>query len=142
MLLLGQLDLLLLRAKDSLAFLHYRMENMIEYLKGLVSQYPIISIEDGLDENDWDGWKNLTKELGSRCQIVGDDLTVTNISHLQRAIEDQSMNAILIKLNQIGTVATVDESGIKYPVVVRFENVNYSGTNTNNFALNELLEKK
>ena len=87
----------------------YTSDNMIEYLKGLVSQYPIISIEDGLDENDWDGWKNLTKELGSRCQIVGDDLTVTNISHLQRAIEDQSMNAILIKLNQIGSVSeTID----------------------------------
>ena len=87
----------------------YTSDNMIEYLKGLVSQYPIISIEDGLDENDWDGWKNLTKELGSRCQIVGDDLTVTNISHLQRAIENQSMNAILIKLNQIGSVSeTID----------------------------------
>ena len=87
----------------------YTSDNMIEYLKSLVSQYPIISIEDGLDENDWDGWKNLTKELGSRCQIVGDDLTVTNISHLQRAIGDQSMNAILIKLNQIGSVSeTID----------------------------------
>jgi enolase len=82
---------------------------MIEFLKSLVDQYPIVSIEDGLDENDWEGWQALTRELGSRCQIVGDDLTVTNISHLQRAINDKSMNAILIKLNQIGSVSeTID----------------------------------
>ena len=87
----------------------YTSDNMIEYLKSLVDQYPIVSIEDGLDENDWNGWKTLTKELGSKCQIVGDDLTVTNISHLQRAIKDQSINAILIKLNQIGSVSeTID----------------------------------
>ena len=83
----------------------YSSDNMIQYLKALVDQYPIISIEDGLDENDWDGWGVLTKELGPRCQIVGDDLTVTNISHLHRAIKYQSMNAILIKLNQIGSVS-------------------------------------
>jgi enolase len=83
----------------------YSSDNMIQYLKTLVDQYPIISIEDGLDENDWDGWGVLTKELGARCQIVGDDLTVTNISHLHRAIKYQSMNAILIKLNQIGSVS-------------------------------------
>ena len=83
----------------------YSSDNMIQYLKALVDQYPIISIEDGLDENDWDGWGALTKELGARCQIVGDDLTVTNISHLERAIKNQSMNAILIKLNQIGSVS-------------------------------------
>ena len=87
----------------------YTSDNMIRYLKSLVDQYPIVSIEDGLDENDWDGWKDLTKELGSRCQIVGDDLTVTNISYLQRAIKYQSINAILIKLNQIGSVSeTID----------------------------------
>ena len=87
----------------------YSSDNMIQYLKELVDQYPIISIEDGLDENDWEGWKALTTELGSRCQIVGDDLTVTNISHLKRAIKDKSMNAILIKLNQIGSVSeTID----------------------------------
>ena len=82
---------------------------MIKYLESLVDQYPIVSIEDGLDENDWRGWKALTEELGSRCQIVGDDLTVTNILRLQRAIKDKSMNAILIKLNQIGSVSeTID----------------------------------
>ena len=87
----------------------YTSDNMIKYLKSLVDQYPIISIEDGLDENDWEGWKELTKQLGAKCQIVGDDLTVTNISHLQRAIKDKSMNAILIKLNQIGSVSeTID----------------------------------
>ncbi len=87
----------------------YTSDNMIKYLKTLVEQYPIISIEDGLDENDWESWADLTKELGSKCQIVGDDLTVTNISHLQRAIKNQSMNAILIKLNQIGSVSeTID----------------------------------
>ncbi|MDB9722380.1 phosphopyruvate hydratase [Candidatus Marinimicrobia bacterium] len=87
----------------------YTSDNMIEYLKSLVDQYPIVSIEDGLDQNDWEGWHALNKELGSKCQIVGDDLTVTNISHLQRAINDKSMNAILIKLNQIGSVSeTID----------------------------------
>ena len=88
----------------------YSSDNMIQYLKELVDQYPIISIEDGLDENDWEGWKTLTRELGSKCQIVGDDLTVTNISHLQRAIKYQSMNAILIKLNQIGSVSETIEA--------------------------------
>ena len=77
---------------------------MVEYLSGLVEKYPIISIEDGLHEDDWEGWKQLTKKLGNKIQIVGDDLTVTNISRLERSIEESSMNAILIKLNQIGTV--------------------------------------
>ena len=77
---------------------------MVEYLISLVKQYPIISIEDGLDENDWLGWKLLTKEIGNKCQIVGDDLTVTNVSRLKKAITEKAMNAILIKLNQIGTV--------------------------------------
>jgi enolase len=87
----------------------YTSDNMIEYLKSLVVQYPIVSIEDGLDQNDWEGWHALNKELGSKCQIVGDDLTVTSISHLQRAINEKSMNAILIKLNQVGSVSeTID----------------------------------
>ena len=87
----------------------YTSDNMIEYLKSLVVQYPIVSIEDGLDQNDWEGWHVLNKELGSKCQIVGDDLTVTSISHLQRAINEKSMNAILIKLNQVGSVSeTID----------------------------------
>ena len=82
----------------------YSSEEMVNYLKSLVDQYPIVSIEDGLDENDWRGWTLLTQTIGDGCQIVGDDLTVTNINRLQRAIDRNSMNAILIKLNQIGTV--------------------------------------
>ena len=79
-------------------------EEMVEFWQTLVKKYPIVSIEDGLDENDWDGWGYLNKTLGSNIQIVGDDLTVTNLNHLQRAVDERSMNAILIKLNQIGTV--------------------------------------
>ena len=81
-----------------------KSEDMVEYLSSLSEQYPIISIEDGLHEDDWAGWNHCTDKLGSKIQIVGDDLTVTNIKRLQRAIDDKSMNAILIKLNQIGTV--------------------------------------
>ncbi len=80
-------------------------EELIEYYVSLCNQYPIISIEDGLDENDWKGWKNLQAALGQKVQLVGDDLTVTNPKRLQRAIDEKSMNAILIKLNQIGTVS-------------------------------------
>lgn len=79
-------------------------DEMINFFKDLVSKYPIISIEDGLHEDDWEGWQKLNAELGSKIQIVGDDLTVTNILRLQRAIDEKSMNAILIKLNQIGSV--------------------------------------
>jgi enolase len=85
-------------------------EEMIEYYVSLCNQYPIISIEDGLDENDWQGWKNLYNALGEKVQLVGDDLTVTNPKRLQRAIDEKSMNAILIKLNQIGTVSETLET--------------------------------
>ena len=78
---------------------------MIGFYEDLIRQYPIVSVEDGLDENDWEGWTNMNKILGSKIQIVGDDLTVTNPQKLQKAIDHQSMNAILIKLNQIGTVS-------------------------------------
>ena len=87
---------------ENKAFSSYEM---ISYLESLVEKYPVISIEDGLDENDWDGWKKLTANLGQNVQIVGDDLTVTNITRLQKAIENKSMNSILIKLNQIGTLS-------------------------------------
>jgi len=80
-------------------------EEMIEYYVNLCNQYPIISIEDGLDENDWVGWRLLYTALSEKVQLVGDDLTVTNPKRLQRAIDEKSMNAILIKLNQIGTVS-------------------------------------
>ena len=83
----------------------FSSSEMTSYLESLVEKYPIISIEDGLDENDWDGWEKLTKSLGYNIQIVGDDLTVTNITRLQKAIDNKSMNSILIKLNQIGTLS-------------------------------------
>ena len=88
----------------------FSSSEMISYLKELVEKYPIISIEDGLDENDWSGWTNLTESLGQNIQIVGDDLTVTNIDKLQKAIDNKSMNSILIKLNQIGTVSETIEA--------------------------------
>ncbi len=78
-------------------------EEMIEYYIRLCEKYPIISIEDGLDENDWRGWSQLTQKIPKNVQIVGDDLTVTNPIKLQKAIHKKAMNAILIKLNQIGT---------------------------------------
>ena len=74
------------------------------YLSELTHKYPIISIEDGMDESDFEGWKNLTKALGDKCQLVGDDLFVTNVVELQRGIDDSLANSILIKFNQIGTI--------------------------------------
>jgi enolase len=78
---------------------------MIRYLKDLISSYPIYSIEDGMSEDDWEGWKNLTKEIGNRTQLVGDDLFVTNIVRLQEGINRKIANSILIKVNQIGTLS-------------------------------------
>ena len=77
---------------------------MIDYYKKLIDKYPILSIEDGLDEEDWDGWKTLTSELGDDIQLVGDDLFVTNIKRLRLGIDQGAANAILIKVNQIGTL--------------------------------------
>jgi enolase len=79
-------------------------EDMVELYADWVRQYPIISIEDGLAQDDWDGWKMLTKELGDKIQIVGDDVFVTNTERLARGIEEDTANSVLIKLNQIGTV--------------------------------------
>ncbi len=76
----------------------------VEFLEALVSNYPIISIEDGMSEDDWEGWKALTDSLGDRCQLVGDDVFVTNSSRLARGISEECGNAILIKVNQIGTL--------------------------------------
>ena len=84
--------------------------DMISYLDKLVNKYPIISIEDGLSEDDWEGWQALTSELGRKIQIVGDDLTVTNKFRLKKSIDEKSMNSILIKLNQIGTVTETVEA--------------------------------
>ena len=82
----------------------FTSDQMISYYQNLIENYPIISIEDGLDENDWEGWALMNSELGNKIQIVGDDLTVTSIDRLKKAIDLDAMNAILIKLNQIGSV--------------------------------------
>jgi enolase len=78
---------------------------MVDYYAALVDKYPIISIEDGMDENDWDGFKLMTEKLGGRVQIVGDDLFVTNTERIRKGIELGSANSVLIKLNQIGTLS-------------------------------------
>jgi enolase len=77
---------------------------MAEFFAGLAERYPLVSIEDGLAEDDWDGWRRLTERLGDRVQLVGDDLFVTNVERLRRGIDEQVANAILIKVNQIGTL--------------------------------------
>ena len=88
----------------------FTSEELIEHWKQLVDKYPIISIEDALDEEDWEGWQKLTKELGDRVQLVGDDLFVTNTERLQKGIESGCGNCILIKLNQIGSVSETLEA--------------------------------
>lgn len=80
-------------------------EEQVAYLAELVEKYPIDSIEDGCDENDWEGWKLLTEKIGSKCQLVGDDLLVTNVKFLERGIREKAANSILIKVNQIGTLS-------------------------------------
>lgn len=85
-------------------------EEMVEYYKNIVDKYPVVSIEDGLAEDDWEGWKYMVKQLGDRIQIVGDDLTVTNVERLTKAIEENAINSILIKLNQIGTLTETLEA--------------------------------
>lgn len=79
-------------------------DEMVEYYRGLVDRFPICSIEDGLEEEDWDGWKMLTEQLGNRIQLVGDDLFVTNTKRLKKGIDLEAGNAILVKVNQIGTL--------------------------------------
>jgi enolase len=79
-------------------------EEMVEFYKSLVDNYPIITIEDGLDENDWTGWKLLSEKLSKKIQLVGDDLFVTNVEKLRRGIQEKIGNSILIKVNQIGTL--------------------------------------
>ena len=88
----------------------YDSKELINYYKNLCNKYPIISIEDGLDQNDWDGWVKMNKTLGDKVQLVGDDLTVTNTEILRKAINQKAINAILIKLNQIGTVSETIEA--------------------------------
>ncbi len=79
-------------------------DEQVAYLKGLIEQFPIDSIEDGMAENDWEGWRKLTEAIGSKCQLVGDDLFVTNVDFLRRGIAEGCANSILIKVNQIGTL--------------------------------------
>ena len=85
-------------------------EEQVQYLKYLIDTYPIDSIEDGMSENDWNGWKMLTSEIGGRCQLVGDDLFVTNVDYLSKGIRNGCANAILVKLNQIGTLTETLEA--------------------------------
>jgi len=88
----------------------FSSEEFVGYLEGLVSEFPILSIEDGLDESDWDGWALMTERLGDRVQLVGDDLFVTNPSILKRGIDNHVANAILVKVNQIGTLSETLEA--------------------------------
>ncbi len=85
-------------------------KELVKYYADLVEKYPIISLEDGMAEEDWDGWKNLTAALGHKIQLVGDDLFVTNTKRLKRGIDEKITNAILIKLNQIGTLTETREA--------------------------------
>ncbi len=85
-------------------------QEMVAFWKSWVDQYPIVSIEDGLAQDDWEGWKLLTQELGSRIQLVGDDLLVTNPERVRRAIQEQACNALLVKLNQIGSLTETIEA--------------------------------
>jgi enolase len=89
-------------------------EEMVAFYDNWVRQYPIVSIEDGLAEDDWAGWRILTDKLGGRIQLVGDDIFVTNVKRLQRGIEEGVANSILIKLNQIGTITETIELGRRY----------------------------
>lgn len=88
----------------------FTSQELVEHWKKLCGKYPVASIEDGLDEEDWEGWKLLTKELGDRIQLVGDDLFVTNTKRLKKGIDEKCGNAILIKLNQIGSVSETMEA--------------------------------
>ena len=85
-------------------------EELIDYYEYLVNKYPICSIEDPVDENDWDGFRLITEILGSKIQLVGDDLLVTNKEYLQRGIDNKAGNAILLKVNQIGTITETLET--------------------------------
>ena len=88
----------------------FTSDELIAHWKSLVEKYPIWSIEDGLDEEDWEGWKKMTAELGGKVQLVGDDLFVTNTERLSKGIANGSGNSILIKLNQIGSVSETLEA--------------------------------
>ena len=80
------------------------IEQQVDYLASLVAAYPIVTIEDGMSEDDWAGWKLLTEKIGSKCQLVGDDLFVTNVTRLAQGIKSGTANSILVKVNQIGSL--------------------------------------
>ena len=82
----------------------YDKGELIDFYNGLVKKFPILSIEDGFSQDDWDGWALFTKELGHKIQIVGDDLLVTNLMRIRKALDENTCNALLLKVNQIGTV--------------------------------------
>src|SRR4029453_15381286 len=84
---------------------------MAKYLAGLVSRYPVVSIEDGMSEDDWEGWKALTDAVGAKCQLVGDDLFVTNTERLAKGIKEGIANSILVKVNQIGSLSGTPDGG-------------------------------
>lgn len=101
----------------------FSSEEQVSYLESLIDKYPIDSIEDAMAENDWSGWKLLTQRIGKRCQLVGDDLFVTNVKYIKRGIDQQCANAVLIKVNQIGTLTeTLDAISLalrnKFKVII------------------------
>lgn len=111
--------------KDAYCFEGAKVDSqyMINFYSRIASKYPVVSLEDGLAENDWQGWRNLTLELGKKIQLVGDDLFVTNVRHLKRGIDEGTANSILIKVNQIGslteTISAIDlASAHKYTTII------------------------
>ena len=119
---------------------------MIGYYDALVKKYPIVSIEDGFAEDDWDGFEAMTKELGNKIQIVGDDLFVTNVKRLEKGIEQKAANSILIKLNQIGTVTeTIDAVKLahknKFTSIISHRSGETEDTTIADFPWDSLLAK-
>ncbi len=93
----------------------YNKDQLVDYYKNLIKKYPIVSVEDGFAQDDWQGWKLFNKELGKKIQIVGDDLLVTNIMRIKKALNENACNALLLKVNQIGTVTeAIDAAGISF----------------------------
>ena len=83
-------------------------DEMVDFWKKWINKYPIISVEDGLAEDDWSGWKSLTDAVGNKCQLVGDDLFVTNTKRLKKGIDENIANSILVKVNQIGSLTRIE----------------------------------
>ncbi|MDD3086533.1 MAG: phosphopyruvate hydratase [Patescibacteria group bacterium] len=112
----------------------FTTDELIDYYKVWVDKYPILSIEDGLDEDDWKGWQRLTAELGNRLEIIGDDIYTTNIKRLQIGIQQKASNAILIKPNQIGTLSeTIDTINFAKQNNIKFMISHRSGENEDSF---------